>query len=407
MYRYRLTIIICLAEIFGLTGFATFSALLPQFMLQWNLTNTEAGWISAVYYAAYMISVPLLVGITDRVDARRIMAFGAIIAAMSSIGFAFYADGFFSALTLRFLAGVSLAGVYTPGVKLVSDHNEGPLQSRHVSLYTASFSIGASISYLIAGEINKLADWQWAFGLSSLGPLLSVLLIAFYIPGGKITRSGKSHRIRVDFKPVLKTREAMAYILAYAAHMWELFSLRSWIVVFLYYSQSLQAPDSVNISPTQVAFLINLIGLPASVGGNEISHRFGRRKTVIIIMVMSILISAVIGFTPSLPYLLVVTFCIVYGIVVLGDSASLTAGAVAAAPAGYRGATLALHSTLGFGAAFLGPLAVGVVLDVFRDSGTLAWGMAFLTMGLGCAMGPVVLLVSGGKRSSKKTPHAG
>ncbi|MFZ0241352.1 MAG: hypothetical protein WAL90_06855, partial [Desulfobacterales bacterium] len=57
-------------------------------------------------------------------------------------------------------------------------------------------------------------------------------------------------------------------------------------------------------------------------------------------------------------------------------------------PPGYRGATLALHSTFGFGAAFLGPLAVGVVLDLFGSQMTLAWGMAYLTMAAGCALGP-------------------
>jgi MFS-type transporter involved in bile tolerance (Atg22 family) len=63
---------------------------------------------------------------------------------------------------------------------------------------------------------------------------------------------------------------------------------------------------------------------------------------------------------------------------------------VAVAPAGFRGATLAVHSTIGFGAAFLGPLTVGVVLDVFQDS-QLAWAMGFLTMAAGSLLGPLFL----------------
>ena len=79
-----------------------------------------------------------------------------------------------------------------------------------------------------------------------------------------------------------------------------------------------------------------------------------------------------------------------YGITVTGDSASLTAGVVAAAPAGYRGTTLAVHSTIGFGAAFLGPLSVGVVLDFFGGN-QIAWAMGFLTMAAGCLLGPLFL----------------
>ena len=57
---------------------------------------------------------------------------------------------------------------------------------------------------------------------------------------------------------------------------------------------------------------------------------------------------------------------------------------------GYRGTTLAVHSTLGFCSAFIGPLAVGVVLDLFGGS-RLAWGMGFLCMATGCLLGPVFL----------------
>jgi MFS family permease len=182
--------------------------------------------------------------------------------------------------------------------------------------------------------------------------------------------------------------------------MWELFSLRSWVVVYLEYSRSLQPQLSNSFSATQVAFLINLIGLPASIAGNELSRRFGRRGVITAIMMASFSVSIWVGFTPGLPYGLVVFFSLVYGVLVLGDSASLTAGAVAEAPPGSRGAALALHSTLGFGAAFLGPMAVGLVLDAFGTSATWAWGMGFIAMGLGGAAGPLFLHLLGREEGS-------
>ena len=171
---YRLTLLVCLAEIFGLTSFAVFPALLPTFQAEWKLSNTAAGWISAGYYAGYMLSVPVLTGITDRIDARKIMGWGAFLGALTAIGYAVVAEGFWSALSLRFLSGVSLAGIYMPGLKVVSDHTEGTLQSRFVSFYTASFSIGASLSYLLAGEINALFGWRWAFAASSIGTAIAL-----------------------------------------------------------------------------------------------------------------------------------------------------------------------------------------------------------------------------------------
>ncbi len=386
---YRLTLLVCSAEILGLASIAVFPALLPTFQVEWDLNNTAAGWISAAYYAGYMILVPVLAGITDRLDARRIMGLGAILGVVSALGYAFGARGFWSALTLRFLAGVSLAGIYMPGLKIVSDNTEGALQSRFVSFYTASFSIGASLSYLLAGEVNSLAGWRWAFAASAFSTVAALAIIVMFIPPGRV-RSMQNQALLSDFGVVLRSRPTMAYVLGYAAHMWELFSMRSWIVAFLAFSIQLQPAGAVIWSPTRIAFIINLIGLPASIGGNELSRIFDRPRVIGAVMIGSAVLVTLLGLSASLPYAVVATMAILHGITVVGDSASLTAGVVAAAPAGFRGTTLAVHSTIGFGAAFLGPLTVGMVLDFF-GGGQTGWAMAFATMAAGCLLGPIFL----------------
>ena len=384
---YRITLLICFVLIFGLSSIAAFPALLPHFQIQWELSYASAGWISAAYYAGYMIFVPVLSSITDRIDARKIMISGAIMAGLAALGFAFFATGFWSAMSLRFLAGISLAGIYMPGLKLVSDYTEGAGQSRFISFYTASFSVGASISYLLAGEINNIAGWRWAFAASAVSAVIALAIIVLYVPAGRVHKSEKKVLLS-DFKIVMKSRQVMVYVAGYALHMWELFSFRTWIVAFLAFSINMQQADSFTWSPTQVAFAINLIGLPASIGGNELSRKFGRKKVISIIMILSVGFGSVFGFTASLPYITVMLLALLYGIVITADSASLTAGAVAAAPEGLRGTTLAVHSTIGFGAALLGPLAVGIVLDTFGGN-LFAWGMGFITMAAGCLLGPV------------------
>jgi MFS family permease len=397
---YRHTLIVCLAEIFGLSSIAAFPALLPTFKSLWQLSHTALGWISAAYYAGYMIFVPILAGLTDRIDARKIMCTGSLFSILTALGYAFAARGFWSALVLRFLAGISLAGIYMPGLKLVSDHTEGSLQSRFVSFYTASFSIGASLSYLLAGEINEAAGWRWAFIASAAGAAIALAIIVRFVPGG-LTHGGRQKRILLsDFNVVLRTRAVMAYVLGYAVHMWELFSFRAWIVAFLVFSIQRQPVEAFFWSPTRVAFIINLIGVPASIGGNELSRKFGRRKLISTVMLLSGGLGAVIGFTAALPYYLVVLLAVLYGMLITGDSASLTAGAVAAAPPQLRGTTLAVHSTFGFSAAFLGPLTIGVLLDIF-GGGLLAWGMGFLAMAVVCLLGPVFLYFIGSDAGGK------
>jgi MFS family permease len=73
----------------------------------------------------------------------------------------------------------------------------------------------------------------------------------------------------------------------------------------------------------------------------------------------------------------------IYFVTVMGDSAALTAGLVAATPLAQRGAAMAVYSFLGFGSGFVSPLVFGAVLDAAGDGAT-AWGLAFGTLGLGC-----------------------
>ncbi len=142
--------------------------------------------------------------------------------------------------------------------------------------------------------------------------------------------------------------------------------------------------------------MINLLGLPSSVLGNELSRRIGRHRTITMVMLSSAVLACVLGFSASWPFWIVVVLSLVYGVTVTGDSASITAGVVAAAPKGYRGATMAVHSCIGFIGAFAGPLMFGVMLDLASPSGMggetiISWGWAFAFTGVVVALGPLAL----------------
>ncbi|MEK7215240.1 MAG: MFS transporter, partial [Chloroflexota bacterium] len=61
--------VVCAAQVLVQIGAFFWPALLPAMMPLWGLTNSEAGWITGIFYAAYMVAVPILVTLTDRVDA--------------------------------------------------------------------------------------------------------------------------------------------------------------------------------------------------------------------------------------------------------------------------------------------------------------------------------------------------
>ena len=72
------------------------------------------------------------------------------------------------------------------------------------------------------------------------------------------------------------------------------------------------------------------------------------------------------------------------------DSSALTAGTVQAADKELRGATMGLHSMCGYAGGFIGPLGVGLALDLAGET-ALGWGIAFGHLALITLTGLAVL----------------
>ncbi len=391
MSSVRVIAAMCLAHVLSMAGFSTYPALLPTLQSEWALTNTEAGWVASVFFVGYVAAVALLTSLTDRIDARRVYLASLVVSALALIGFAAFVDGFWSAILWRTLAGIGLAGSYMPGMKALTDRIGTHAQSRAVAFYTAHFAIGVSVSFALSGPLDAWLGWRGAFALSAAGPALALLPAIAVLRPCPPDPAAKPPTHILDFRPVLRARAAMAYVLAYTGHSWELFAMRAWVVAFFVFSQEI-GPEWGVLDATALAALIGLVGLPASVIGNELAVRFGRRRMVIGIMLLSFAMSCTVGFSAALPLAAVAALCLVYNALVTADSAAITAGAIAAAPAGYRGATMAVHSLIGFSGGVVGPLAVGLVLDMAGGGASLvAWGLGFATMGAGVALGAAAL----------------
>ncbi len=83
---------------------------------------------------------------------------------------------------------------------------------------------------------------------------------------------------------------------------------------------------------------------------------------------------------------------LVYSLAIPADSGALTSGMSASADPAYRGATMALHSTVGFGLSAAGGWAVGVALDAGGGMSTQSgWLLAFVVMATSSLFGPLAL----------------
>jgi MFS family permease len=138
-------------------------ALLPTFKAARGLSNTSAGWISGVYFAGHAAAVSVLSALTDKIDARRIVLFGLLISIIAPIGFSLTATGLVTASLWWGLQGVGFAGIYMPGLKALNERVSPELRDHAAAIFTATFTVGVSISFSLTGILAELFGWRGAF----------------------------------------------------------------------------------------------------------------------------------------------------------------------------------------------------------------------------------------------------
>lgn len=389
MRGWPLIAVMCIGQLGNLLPHVTLSANLAQHLMPaWGLSAAEGGLMASGYAFGYMLAVPVLTTLTDRIDARLVLLGGSVVSGLATVAFGIFAQGFWSGTIIWSLAGLGFAGAYMPGLKALTDRLPVGDTSRAVTLYTSSFSVGVGLSFLIAQVLADGWGWRTAFYVTGIGPIammVACLLIERRSPAPRVGRL-------LNFAPVFANREALGYIFGYGAHCFELYGIRTWLVGFWTYVVAHQGAPSW-LSPVLMSFCFAVISMPASILGNEAALKFGRHRAITVVMIASACVALVIGLNATAPAWVLALLLMIYGLTVPADSGALTAGMSAAAVSEHRGATLALHSTVGFGLSAIGAWGTGAALDAAGGpQSARGWLLAFIVLAAGIALGPLALL---------------
>jgi len=373
-----------LAQICALLGFACYAVVLTPLQEEWHLNNLQSGLIASAFFFGYMLAVPLATALTDRIDARKVYFCGGALASSGLFGMAFLANGFSTALFWMAMNGAGLAATYMPGLKILSDRIQGGELTRHIAFYTAFFGIGTGLSYLCSGWIYAAYGWHAVFAWTALAPLAAVAIVFFCIPPLASAQWHGPINLRLQdifpiakWKVVLQDRNAAGFILGYTAHTLELFASRSWLVAFFGFCAA-YAGQSFLLAATTLAGIVNFFAVPASILGNEVALRIGRQKWVCIVMLISAVCGIALAASTGQNWWLIVFLAVAHAILIMADSATLTAGLVISARSDIKGAAMGLHSLMGFGGGLVGPAIFGFVLDLSGSrSSPNAWIWAY------------------------------
>jgi len=369
----------CLAT--NLAPLMTFPAVLPEVSNVWHLSASEAGWIGGIYFAGYAIAVPVLSSATDRVDGRWVVATSSLLATLAGMAFAELASGFWMALSLWFFGGIALAGVHMHGLTLLTERIRERGQGRAVSIYTSSYAVGSSGSFLLAGLVDAMFGWRYAFLASAIGPALAIAAVAILSPPPpRLAAAG----VVADFRNVLRNRAFMAYVVGFAGNTWEVFGIRVWFVACLAWVACIPGNNLDLPNLALIAGVASLAGVPASVIVAELASRGNRARVIIATCILSVAVCLALAVMVGSGGILVLSLLVLLQITSFADVGALGVGAVIAADPRRRGTAMAVYALAGFTTGFFGPAVGGLALDLFGGSDSASgWTAAFLVMAIG------------------------
>ncbi len=383
---------LCSSRVLSATWFVAYSAVLPLTQAAWGLSGKEAGMIQASFHFGYLVSLFAVGFIADHYGAKRAYLATGIAAWSSPIVFVLFADGFWSALWLHALTGLCQGGFYTPALALINDNVPRERRGRGMGLLIAGSSAGYAICLLVAGAMLKVTDWRGTLAVIAALPLLSWLLGLYVLRGtpNRIHARPGGESLLASLPAVWNNRRGMLSVWGYSFHNWELLGLWAWLPAFLTAALVAQGAGTVEaaalaLSLSALTYVANIAG---SIVGGTMADRWGRTQTILLWSCTSLVLSFAIGWLMTLPIGLLVAIACVYNFAAIADSSTHSTVLAETVPPHSLGVAYALRSAVGFGMGVISPVVFGWALDLFGRQ-PKAWGFAWMTLGLGAALGPL------------------
>ncbi len=160
--RWQMAILLCLITTVNYIDRQAFSVAGPVIVEQFQLSNTEFGFIGSAFLFAYAIGHVVVGPIVDRIGVKR--AFSIAVVAWSLAGMLCAAGrGFWSFLSLRSLLGLAEAANFPAALKSVSQWFPASERSLAVGIVFVGPGLGAVLAPPLLGWLILSFGWQWAF----------------------------------------------------------------------------------------------------------------------------------------------------------------------------------------------------------------------------------------------------
>ena len=363
---------VVIAQLFGTSLWFSPNSAANSLMAQWGLSSTQIGQLTSSTQVGFIIGTLLLAstGLADRYAASRICALSCLIGALVNAAFAFGATNFSQGLFLRFFVGLSLAGIYPLGMKLIISWSRGHTGTT-LGWLVAMLTLGSALPH---GVRAAGVDWSWhtVVATSSLLAISASLMIAALGDGPNLP-SNRSQRVRwgAAFRVFLDARFRSSAS-GYFGHMWELYAFWTLLPFLLndVVHAMLNAPDWQLSSWLSFA-IMGVAGATGALIAGHLSGRYGSPKVAAVALSLSGLMCFLYPLIPDDAWLLKLLVLVCWGVTVVSDSAQFSATSAKVCPQDLVGAALAIQNSIGFA---ISVCSILLVMSLYQTVGaTVTW----------------------------------
>jgi MFS family permease len=381
--QWRALALLALALVFSMSPWFSATAVVPQLREEWELSQNAAAWLTIAVQLGFVAGALLssLGNVADVLPPRLVILGGSLGAATAN-ALLTTNEGPGAAIVLRALTGFCLAGVYPPAFKLMATWFR---RGRALALGTlaGAIAVGSAAPHLVNG-IGGL-DWQVVVYTTSLLPVAGGLIGWRFVPEGPYPFP------RAPFDPrqvglVLRNRGVRLASLGYFGHMWELFAMWAWFLLFFR-----DGHGADGTTAAYATFAVIAVGGIGCVMGGLIADRVGREQTAAAALIVSGLCALGIGLLVDAPTWLLFAVATVWGFAVIADSALFSTLVTEHADQSYVGTALAFQLAIGFA------LTVATIWLVPVLEEEIGWRWAFAFLAPGPALGTIAMLRLAGR----------